>query len=38
LSEERPFWQRLAWMAAIYVAGVAVVGTVAFVLRLWIAP
>jgi hypothetical protein len=37
-----PFWprfcQRLAWMAVFWVAGVAVVGAVAFVLRAWIAP
>lgn len=32
-----PLWQRLAWLAAIWVASVAVLGVVAWVLRLWIA-
>jgi len=38
LSEDPPFWQRLAWMAVFWVAGVAVVGAVAFVIRAWIGP
>jgi hypothetical protein len=34
--EAQPLWKRLAWMAAIWVASVAVIGVVAEVLRLWI--
>lgn len=37
-AEIRPLWQRLAWMAAIWAASVALLGVVAFVLRLWISP
>ena len=36
-ADSRPLWQRLAWMAAIWTASVAVLGTVAWVLRLWLA-
>lgn len=36
-ADERPLWQRLAWMAAIWATSVAVLGVVAYVLRLWIA-
>ncbi|WP_379920744.1 DUF2474 domain-containing protein [Erythrobacter sp. R86502] len=35
---EPPLWQRLAWMVAIWAASVAVLGVVAYVIRLWIAP
>ena len=36
-AESRPLWKRLLWMAAIWAASVAVVGTVAGVLHVWIA-
>ncbi len=31
-----PWWKRLAWFAGLWLASVAVVGSVAYVLRLWI--
>lgn len=37
-EDESPLWQRLAWMAAIWLASVAVLGAVAWVIRLWIKP
>ena len=37
-ADTSPLWQRLAWLAAIWAGSVAVLGAVAYVLRLWIAP
>ena len=31
-----PLWQRLLWFALLWGLGVAVVGTVAYVIRLWL--
>lgn len=36
--EQAPLWRRLAWMAGIWVVSVALLFTVASVLRLWIVP
>ena len=33
-----PLWKRLVWMAAIWGASVAVLGTVGMLLRLWLKP
>lgn len=35
-AEDTPLWRRLAWMAAIWVASVTVLGTVAMILRWWL--
>lgn len=32
-----PFWKRLLWFVGLWAASVAVVGMVAWVLRLWLA-
>ena len=33
---QSPLWKRLAWMAAIWLASVAVLGAVAMVIRFWL--
>ena len=35
-AERQPLWRRLAWMAAIWAASVAVLGAFAWLLKLWI--
>ena len=37
-ADHSPLWKRLAWMAGLWAAGVGVVGTVALLLRTWLAP
>jgi len=32
-----PLWKRLAWFVALWAAGVATVGAVAYFIRFWIA-
>jgi hypothetical protein len=36
IEGEAPLWKRLAWFVGLWAAGVAVVGAVAYLLRLWI--
>jgi hypothetical protein len=33
-----PLWKRLGWFVLLWAAGVAAVGSVAFLLRWWIVP
>jgi hypothetical protein len=33
-ENRRPLWLRLAWFALLWMAGIAVVGAIAFVIRL----
>jgi hypothetical protein len=35
-AEAKPLWQRLGWMAAIWLGSVAVLGAVAMVIRFWL--
>ena len=34
--DARPLWQRLGWMALLWLASVAVLGAVAWAIRLWL--
>lgn len=36
-ADRQPLWKRLGWMALLWLGGVAVVGSVALVLRAWLA-
>jgi hypothetical protein len=36
MVHETPLWKRLGWMALIWAASVALLGLIAWVIRLWI--
>jgi hypothetical protein len=36
LSEAAPLWRRLAWFVGLWAAGVAAVGSVAWLIRSWL--
>jgi phage shock protein PspC (stress-responsive transcriptional regulator) len=38
IEARSPLWKRLAWFVALWAAGVAVVGTTAYLIRWWIHP
>lgn len=38
MAGEEPLWKRLGWMALIWVASVAALGLVAWLIRLWLKP
>ena len=35
-ADRAPLWKRLAWMAAIWLGSIAVLGAVAGLIRLWL--
>ena len=37
-ADAAPLWQRLGWLAAIWVGSVAALGAVAWVIRAWLHP
>jgi hypothetical protein len=37
-DDKAPWWKRLAWMAAIWAASVALLGLVSLALRFWLKP
>jgi len=37
-ADDAPLWQRLAWLATIWVASVLALGAVAYLLRIWLSP